>query len=89
MRLGAGKSPWVKTTPKSPLRDVLAANLRRARADRGWSQERLAQEAGLNRTYLSAVERAEQNMSIDNVHRLAVALRVEAWTLLRAAGGSG
>ncbi|KAF0674884.1 UDP-N-acetylglucosamine 1-carboxyvinyltransferase [Profundibacterium mesophilum KAUST100406-0324] len=55
------------------------------RAERGWSQERLALESGLNRTYLSAVERSEQNISIDNIARLAAALGIEAWTLLKAA----
>lgn len=72
----------MKRTPKSPLRDVLARNLRLIRAERGWSQERLAFEAGLNRTYLSAVERSEQNISLDNIHRLAAALKMEAWRLL-------
>ena len=55
----------MKRTPKSELRDVLARNMRRLRAERGLSQERLAFEAGLNRTYLSAVERSEQNISLD------------------------
>lgn len=53
------------------------------RADRGLSQERLALEAGLNRTYISAVERSEQNISLDNIWRLAQALGVEAYLLLR------
>ncbi|WP_159966288.1 helix-turn-helix domain-containing protein [Profundibacterium mesophilum] len=75
----------MKRTPKSELRDVLARNLRMFRAERGWSQERLALESGLNRTYLSAVERSEQNISIDNIARLAAALGIEAWTLLKAA----
>lgn len=73
----------MKRTPKSPLRDILARNLRLHRAERGWSQERLALEAGLNRTYLSAVERSEQNISVDNIARIADALGVEAWALLR------
>lgn len=73
----------MKRTPKSELRDVLARNLRLFRAKRGWSQERLAHEAGLNRTYLSAVERSEQNISVDNIARLATAMKVEAWTLLK------
>ena len=73
----------MKRTPKSQLRDVLARNLRLLRAERGWSQERLAHEAGLNRTYLSAVERSEQNISVDNIAKLAGALDLEAWTLLR------
>lgn len=73
----------MKRTPKSPLRDILARNLRLHRAERGWSQERLALDAGLNRTYLSAVERSEQNISVDNIARIADALGVEAWMLLR------
>ncbi|NBB81365.1 MAG: helix-turn-helix domain-containing protein [Verrucomicrobia bacterium] len=73
----------MKKTPKSKLRDVLARNLRLFRAELGWSQERLAHESGLNRTYLSAVERSEQNISVDNISRLADAMEVEAWTLLR------
>ncbi|MWB79834.1 helix-turn-helix domain-containing protein [Pseudooceanicola sp. 216_PA32_1] len=72
----------MKRTPKSPLRDVLARNMRLLRAEKGWSQERLAEEAGLNRTYLSAVERSEQNISIDNLYRVAKGLGVEAHTLL-------
>ncbi|MCI5102129.1 helix-turn-helix domain-containing protein [Phaeobacter italicus] len=73
----------MKRTPKSELRDVLARNLRLFRAERGWSQERLAHEAGLNRTYLSAVERSEQNISLDNIAKLAVAMKVSASELLK------
>jgi transcriptional regulator with XRE-family HTH domain len=43
----------------------------------------LAHECGINRTYLSAVERAERNVSIDNIARIAKGLRVEAFTLLQ------
>ena len=73
----------MKRTPKSPLRDVFAKNVRLARAGRGLSQEGLALEAGVNRTYLSAVERSEQNISIDNVFRIAQALGLPAWQLLK------
>ena len=64
------------------LRQVVARNLRRLRRTRGWSQEGLAAESGLHRTYVSSVERGERNISIDNVERLAAALRVQAWRLL-------
>ncbi|WP_292532503.1 helix-turn-helix transcriptional regulator [Methylocystis sp.] len=57
--------------------------MRRLRAERGLSQEALAHEAGMNRTYLSAVERAERNVSIDNIDRIAKGLDVEPWILLR------
>ncbi len=72
----------VKTTVKSPLRDVLARNMRLARAQKGWSQEYLANQANLNRTYLSAVERSEQNISLDNVFKVSVALGITASDLL-------
>jgi transcriptional regulator with XRE-family HTH domain len=74
----------VKRTVPSPLRRILARNLRSIRATLGWSQERLAAEAGVNRTYLSAVEREEQNISLDNIHKLAVALELEAMHLINA-----
>lgn len=72
----------MKRTVKSPLRDVLAKNMRLIRAEKRWSQERLAAEADLNRTYLSAVERSEQNISLDNIHKIATALGVTAAQLI-------
>jgi transcriptional regulator with XRE-family HTH domain len=57
--------------------------MRRLRAARGLSQEALAFDSGVNRTYLSAVERAERNVSIDNIARIARGLRVEPWRLLK------
>lgn len=57
--------------------------MRRRRAARGLSQEALAYECGMNRTYLSAVERSERNVSIDNIARIASGLGIEAWKLLK------
>ena len=73
----------MKRTHKGALRDILAKNMRRLRAERGLSQEELAHESGINRTYLSSVERSERNVSIDNIARIAEGLGVEPWTLLR------
>jgi Predicted transcriptional regulators len=55
-------------------RQVLAQRIREVRAARGLSQEALASKCGLHRTYIGAVERAERNVSIDNIERIAVAL---------------
>jgi ribosome-binding protein aMBF1 (putative translation factor) len=52
------------------------------RATRGLSQEALAHECGINRTYLSGVERSERNVSIDNIARIARGLKVKASVLL-------
>jgi transcriptional regulator with XRE-family HTH domain len=73
----------VKRTHKGPLRDTLAKNMRRLRAARGLTQEALAYDCGINRTYLSAIERAERNISIDNIARIAKGLRIEPWKLLK------
>ncbi len=73
----------MKRTHKGKLRDVLAKNMRRLRAARGLSQEALAHECEINRTYLSSVERSERNVSIDNIARIAKGLQVEPWRLLK------
>ncbi len=65
------------------LRDVLAYNIRVARVTRGWSQEDLALECELDRTYVSAVERARWNVSLSNIERFALALGIEPWKLLK------
>jgi transcriptional regulator with XRE-family HTH domain len=49
----------------------------------GISQEQLGDLAGLHRTYVSSVERGERNVSIDNIERLARALKVVPADLVR------
>jgi transcriptional regulator with XRE-family HTH domain len=64
-------------------RALLALNVLRLRNQRGWSQEALAFEAGLHRTFIAHVERQARNISIDNIERIAGALGVSIGELLK------
>lgn len=52
------------------------------RRERGWSQERLALESGLARSYLGGVERGQRNIALYNICVLAEALRVAPGAML-------
>lgn len=61
----------------SSLREVLAFNVRKYRVNRQLSQEQLGLAAELDRTFVSQVERARINVSVDNIEKLAVTLDVD------------
>lgn len=65
------------------LRSVFAKNVRLIRSNLGVSQEQLADEAGLHRTYIGSVERAQTNISIDNIEKIARALKIAPDELLK------
>lgn len=75
-------SPITSQLSASPAREALTLNMSRLRGELGWSQEDLAYEAGLHRTFVAHVERQARNISIDNVERLAHALGLQAYQLL-------
>lgn len=64
------------------LRRRLAEQVRRLRLERKLSQERLSEVCGFHRTYISQVERAVTNITLDNLQRLAEALGEEPAALL-------
>ena len=51
--------------------------VRDIRKERGLSQEKLAHKANLHRTYIGMIERAEKNITLLNIEKIAKALRVE------------
>jgi transcriptional regulator with XRE-family HTH domain len=57
-------------------------NLKKLRLEKGLSQEDLADECGLHRTYVSSVERGERNITVDNMEKLAIALGVDLKELI-------
>nr|WP_133700819.1 helix-turn-helix transcriptional regulator [Roseateles toxinivorans] len=61
---------------------MLAANLLRLRREHGLTQEALAFNSGLHRTFIAHVEQQSRNISIDNIERLAGALGVQTFELL-------
>lgn len=66
------------------LREVFAANLRRLRHAKGLSQDDLAYEAEVSRSYLSQLEKGAFYASLRIVGKVAVALGVEPAELLRS-----
>ncbi len=65
------------------IRELFATNLRRLRNERGLSQEKLADQAEIDRTYVSLLERCKYAVSIDVLAKLAEVLHVEPADLLR------
>jgi transcriptional regulator with XRE-family HTH domain len=68
-------------------RDVLSAfgdAVRQLRLERGISQERLAELAGINRTYTGDVERGERNVALINIDRIARGLDLDLAALMAA-----
>jgi transcriptional regulator with XRE-family HTH domain len=65
--------------PKSRFGKRLAA----CRKAKGWSQERLALESGIARSYLGGVERGQRNIALVNICRLAAALEITPAKLMQ------
>lgn len=64
-------------------RKKFANRLRELRRKAGLSQEELGFRAGLHRTYIGSIERAEQNVSLDNIHKIAKAFKVPIYELFK------
>lgn len=62
---------------------IFAINIKKYRLQHGYSQEKLAELAGLHRTYISAIEREQRNISIENIEKIATALNIDAYLLFQ------
>jgi len=65
------------------LKEVMAINLRRLRHAKGWTQEELADRAGLTGRYIGAIERADVSASVTVLGQIADALEIEGGELIR------
>jgi transcriptional regulator with XRE-family HTH domain len=67
----------------SSILNIIGSNIKHYRTALGLSQEKLAELAGLHRTYIGAVERGERNISANNISKIAEVLGVEPFRLLK------
>ena len=55
---------------------IFGDNVRKYRKEKNFSQEQLADKAGVHRTYIGGIERGERNVSLLNIERIAKALNI-------------
>ena len=68
--------------------ELVGFNLRRLRVERGISQERLAFDSGVDRSYLGGMERGEENPTVDILDCLAATLAVPLVSLFADKDGN-
>lgn len=73
----------VSLVMKYTARNAFGKRMKELRLSRGLSQEKLGDIAGLHRTYIGSIERGEQNISVDNIAKVAKALKVKTSELFK------
>jgi transcriptional regulator with XRE-family HTH domain len=68
---------------------LFGQNVRYTREKKGWSQDRLSEETGLHRTYISGVERGVRNPTIEVVQKIAKALNANVPDLFMSTTAKG
>jgi len=63
------------------VRKKLGMRIRQLRKIKGWTQEKLAEKAGMDYKYLGAIERGEKNLTLANIEKIAKGLGVEIYQL--------
>ena len=65
------------------IKKKLGTKVKHLRTKKGWSQEKLALTAGLDRTYIPSIEAGKRNVSITVIEKIANALNIEIIELLK------
>ena len=69
--------------PKETILIIFGENVRKTRKLRSLSQEQLSFKADLHRTYIGMIERAEKNVTLLNIAKIAKALEVDIKDLIK------
>ena len=64
------------------IKQKFGIKIKKLRIEKGWSQEKLALHAGLDRTYLPSIEKGERNVSLEVIEKLALALNLKPSELI-------
>ncbi|OGD94159.1 transcriptional regulator [Candidatus Curtissbacteria bacterium RIFCSPHIGHO2_12_FULL_38_9b] len=67
----------------SPILKFFGKRVREERLKKGLSQEKLAELAGVHRTYIGMIERGEKNITLENINKVAKALEIPVSDLLK------
>lgn len=78
--------PIPSPNAKEPILVAFGEAVRAARAEKGISQEELAHRSGIDRSYIGAIERGEQNAGLLHLQRIAEALGSSLGALIVGAG---
>ena len=65
------------------IKKKIGEKIKNLRLEKGWSQEKLALTADLDRTYIPSIEKGNRNVSITVIEKIANALNVEIIELLK------
>ena len=65
------------------IKQKFGFRVKQLRLKKGWSQEKLALNAGLDRTYIPSIEKGERNVSLEVIEKLALALNLEPFELIK------
>lgn len=68
---------------KKPILIKFAKRVREERKKLGLSQEEFAAKAGFHRTYIGMIERAERNITLSNIEKIAKAIHTKVSALLK------
>jgi transcriptional regulator with XRE-family HTH domain len=77
----------MRKRPERHIRKFIGQRLRALRKERGLTQERLGELAGLSGKFIGEVERGQKSISIDSLHGLALALRIPLPSLVNVRVG--